>query len=230
MPYPPEVDATVRPFYAKFGCPHYDELLEFAKRLGRDEWAFGELVLQGLMTGDDFSKEVKVQSIQHASFELAMFPSRLDICNERGHVKILQEANLALEENGTSLVGLRVMVKKELQYWRQLRDWRMKHGLDASLVDITSPTTLNHDFSALRVPLLGTDWCAEEQIVHLEQGLAVGMGGIGHKPRLSRCKHKKAYKGSCEYCAMSTTAPKSLESFDSTGFGGFSLGYGAFLL
>lgn len=44
--YPPTADPTLRPFYAKFGCPHYNELVEFAKRLGRDDWAWNELVMQ----------------------------------------------------------------------------------------------------------------------------------------------------------------------------------------
>lgn len=61
--HPPTADPTLRPFYSKFGCPHYDELIEFAKRLGRDDWAWKELVMQGLMAGVEFRFGVKVHSI-----------------------------------------------------------------------------------------------------------------------------------------------------------------------
>lgn len=120
-----------------------------------------------------------------------MFSSRLSICNERGHAKILQEARLAFEEKRISLMGLIEMVKKELQYWRLLKNWRGKHGLDASSVDIVSTTTLDHDFSALLPPLAGRDWCAEEWSVHLYPTGRREQGGVGHKPGLRRCTHEK---------------------------------------
>lgn len=69
-------------------------------------------------------------------FEHAIFPSRLEICNEHGHAKILQKATMAFKENGTSLIELGALAKKELQYWQQLKVWRCQNGLHASMVII----------------------------------------------------------------------------------------------
>lgn len=42
-----------------------------------------------------------------------------------------------------------------------------------------------------------------------------GQGGVGHRPGLSRCTHARGNEEGCRYCAMSTTEPKSFESFGS---------------